>query len=138
MSHDILPLPIQLGSLVVLALLRGWVLRLVRSQRLPLRESLPWVLSTLGAIAVTAFPGLLVRAAQLFGVQVPSNALFGAAIVYLIANVLHLTVTASQTAQRSRRLAQECALLRAEVDALKAAGGGAAPSPDPRGPGSAA
>jgi hypothetical protein len=119
-SHDILPWPIQLVSLAVLAWLLGWVLLLVRSQRLPLRESLPWVLSTLAAMAVTAFPGLLVRAAQTFGVQVPSNALFGAAVVYLIANVLHLTVTASQNAQRARRLAQECALLRAEVDALKA------------------
>ena len=126
MSHDILPLTIQLASLVVLTLLLGWVLQLVRSSRLPLRESLPWLLSTLAAMAVTAFPALLVRAAQAVGVQVPSNALFGAAIVYLIANVLHLTVTASQTAQRSRRLAQECALLRAEVEALKA-GRGATP-----------
>jgi hypothetical protein len=128
MSHDILPLPIQLLALTVLILLLGWVLRLVRSHRLPLRESLPWVLSTAGAIAVTAFPGLLVRAASAVGVQVPSNALFGAAIAYLIANVLHLTVTASQTAQRSRRLAQECALLRAELEALKA---GRAPGPGP-------
>jgi len=126
MSHDILPTTIQLASLVVLTLLLGWVLQLVRSSRLPLRESLPWLLSTLAAMAVTAFPALLVRAAQAVGVQVPSNALFGAAIVYLIANVLHLTVTASQTAQRSRRLAQECALLRAEVEALKA-GRGATP-----------
>jgi Uncharacterized conserved protein (DUF2304) len=119
MIHDILPLPIQLLSLGALASLLGWVLRLVRSNRLPLRESLPWVLSTMGALLVTAFPGLLVAAAGHVGVQVPSNALFGAAIVYLLANVLHLTVTASQTAQRSRRLAQECALLRAELDALR-------------------
>jgi hypothetical protein len=132
MTHDILPRLIQLVSLGVLALLLGWVLRLVRSSRLPLRESLPWLLSTLAALAVTAFPGLLVQAAKAVGVQVPSNALFGAAIVYLIANVLHLTVTASQTAQRSRRLAQECALLRGEIEALKV--GRAAP-PQGSGPG---
>jgi hypothetical protein len=116
---ELIPFELQLVSIVVLAIFLLWVLQLVRTQRLSLRDSLVWVVTTLVATVVALFPGILVRAAHALGFQVPSNALFGAAVVYLLANVLHLTVTASQTAQRSRRLAQECALLRAEIEELR-------------------
>ncbi len=51
------------------------------------------------------------------GFQLPSNALFGAAVLYLAVNVLVNTVAGSQNAARIRRLAQECAALRAELEA---------------------
>lgn len=121
MSHEaILPLEIQLVSLAVLGAFCAWVLWLIRSRRLHLRESLIWLLTTLAAIAVTAFPGLLVWGANVIGIQVPSNALFGAGILYLAVNVLAITISVSTNTTRIRRLAQECALLRAEVEALRA------------------
>ncbi len=52
-----------------------------------------------------------------------SNALFGAAVLYLAVNVLVNTVASSQNAARIRRLAQECASLRAELEAERAARG---------------
>lgn len=121
MSGDpILPVELQVPSLAVLVLFLGWVLRLIRTHRLGVRESLVWLLSTLAAIAVTAFPSLLVRAAHLVGIQVPANAIFGAGLLYLALNVLAVTLGVSATTERTRRLAQECALLRAELDALRA------------------
>ncbi len=57
------------------------------------------------------------------GVQVPSNALFAAGLVYLAVNLLWVTIATSASAERTRRLAQECALLRAEVERLRAAQG---------------
>lgn len=120
MSHSILPVQIQLVSLAILFVFSGWVVWLIRSQRLHLRESLIWLLTTLAAIVVTAWPDLLVRASNLVGVQVPANALFGAGLLYLAVNVLAVTISMSQNTAGVRRLAQECALLRAEVNELRA------------------
>jgi hypothetical protein len=117
---EILPLEVQLPSLAVQLAFLGWVVYLVRTQRLSLRDSLLWLLSTLGAVVVTAFPRLLVLGAALAGVQVPSNAVFGVGLLYLALNVLSVTVGASASAAGVRRLSQECALLRAEVEALRA------------------
>jgi hypothetical protein len=136
---DLIPLELQVVSIAVLGLFLLWVLRLVRTQRLSLRDSLVWVVTTLVATAVALFPGILVRAAHLFGFQLASNALFGAAILYLAVNVLVNTVASSQNAARIRRLTQECAALRAELEeARRSAGtgtsrppGGDAPGPRP-------
>lgn len=121
MNPPILPVQIQLLSLAVLFVFSGWVLWLIRAQRLHLRESLIWLLTTLAAIVVTSWPELLVRASHLAGVQVPSNALFGAGLLYLAVNVLSITIAVSGNSATTRRLTQECALLRAEVEELRRA-----------------
>lgn len=122
MTHEgILPIETQVLSLVVLGAFSGWVVWLIRTRRLHLRESLLWLLTTTAAILVTAFPSVLAWAARAAGIQVPSNALFGAGLLYLGVNVLAITISVSTNATRVRRLAQECALLRAEVEALRAA-----------------
>jgi hypothetical protein len=117
---EILPLEVQLPSLAVQLLFLAWVVQLIRKQRLSLRDSLLWLLSTMAAILVTAFPRLLVAGAQLVGVRVPSNAVFGIGLLYVTLNVLSVTIAASSNAARVRRLSQECALLRAELEAVRA------------------
>jgi hypothetical protein len=130
MTHPILPLEFQVLALAVLAAFSVWVAWLIRNQRLQLREALIWILTTIAAIAITAFPQLLVRGATLLGIQVPSNALFGAALLYLGVNVLSITIAVSGNTTRVRRLAQECALLRAELEELrKVTGSPATPRP---------
>ena len=134
MRNDLVPFELQAISIAVLAAFLLWVLHLVRTQRLSLRDSLVWVLTTLLATVVALFPGILVQAAHLLGFQIPSNALFGAAVLYLAVNVLVNTVAGSQNAARLRRLAQECAALRAEVDLLRAHPPAAAGRADEQGP----
>jgi hypothetical protein len=119
-TQPILPIEIQLLSLAVLLAFSAWVLWLIRTQQLQLRESLIWLITTLAAIAVTAYPELLVRLSRFLGVQVPANALFGAGLLYLALNVLAVTIAVSRNTTATRRLAQECALLRAEVAELRA------------------
>ncbi len=124
MTHEsILPIEIQLISLAVLLAFSGWVVWLIRTQRLHLRESLIWLLTTIAAMVVTAFPQLLSWSARIVGIQVPANALFGAGLLYLAVNVLAVTISVSTNTTRVRRLAQECALLRAEVEAMRAVAG---------------
>ena len=139
--HPILPVEIQVFSLAFLLAFTAWVIWLIRTQRLHLRESLAWLLTTIASIAVIAYPKLLVDGARLLGVQVPANALFGLGLLYLAANVLAVTITVSANTARVRRLTQECALLRSQIEALRAAVGarpeadaasGAAPKGEPR------
>ncbi len=120
MHQEILPLGMQLGSLAILFAFLAWVLRLIRAERLSLRDSLLWLTTTLAATVVTAFPELLGLLARAVGIQVPANALFAAGLLYLAVNVLSVTLVASASSHRIRTLAQECALLRAELEALKA------------------
>jgi hypothetical protein len=120
---ELLPVEQQVVALLVLSAFLAWVVRLIRSQRLSLRDSLVWLLTTLVALAVTAFPRLLVWLAGLAGVKVPANAIFAVGILYLAVNVLSVTLAVSANAARVRRLVQECALLRAEIAELRAGSG---------------
>jgi hypothetical protein len=116
----LIPAGLQVLSVLILVAFLAGVLTLVRHQRLSLRDSLVWVVSTGLALVVALFPNLLGWLSTALGFQVPSNALFGAAVLYLAVNVLVNTVTGSQNAARLRRVTQECAMLRAEVEALRA------------------
>jgi len=119
MTHPLLPLELQVVACATLIAFSGWVLYLVRLQRLSLRDSLLWLLSTAVVVVFAIFPRLLQDLARGIGVQVPSNALFALGILYLTLNVLSLTIVLSRESARSRRLAQECALLRAELDVMR-------------------
>lgn len=114
----ILPLELRLSALAILSVFLVWVVRLIRRQRLSVRDSLAWLVTTGLAILVTAFPELLVAVSTLAGIHVPSNAFFAVAILYLAINVLAGTLAVSDNSARMRRLTQECALLRAELDRL--------------------
>jgi len=128
-SAPAIPVEQQVLALAVLASFLFWVFRLVRSQHLSLRDSLLWVVTTVVAAGLVLFPSVLVSVSTWLGFQTPSNAVYGAAVLYLAVNVLFNTVAGSVNAARLRRLAQECALLRAEVEALRARGDGADPPP---------
>jgi len=120
MSHPLLPVQLQVVACFTLLAFFSWVLYLVRFQRLSLRDSLLWLLSTGVVLVFALFPRFLRELASALQVQVPSNALFAVAIVYLALNVVSLTIALSNGASRTRRLAQECAMLRAELQAVRA------------------
>jgi len=114
-----MPLHLQLFSLAVLLAFLGWVLRLIRAGQLSLRDSLSWLVSTGVALLFVLFPSLLRALANALQIQVASNALFALAFLYVLWNLLATTIALSQQAVRVRRLTQESALLRAEVEALR-------------------
>lgn len=119
MTHPLLPLELQIAACAMLIVFFGWVLYLVRFQRLSLRDSLLWLLSTGAVLVFALFPGLLQSLARALAVQVPSNALFALGIVYLTLNVLSLTIALANASTHTRRLAQECALLRVEIAEIR-------------------
>jgi hypothetical protein len=122
---------LRLFAILVLAGFLVWVIALVRAHRLSLRDSLLWFLSTSLALGVVLFPQSLVWMSASLGIGVPSNALFVFAFVYVLVNLLAGTIALSSGAARLRRLTQECALLRGEIDELRAQLRALAPGGDP-------
>ena len=120
MSHELMSLPLQVFSVATLIALLAWVVHLIRTQRLNLRDSLLWLLSTASALVAAVFPVTLRWIATALGISVPSNAIFALAFVYVLVNLLAATLAISRNAARLRRLIQECTLLRAELDVLRA------------------
>ena len=119
MTQPLLPFELQIVAVATLLAFLAWVLYLVRFKRLSLRDSLLWLVSTGVVLVFAIVPRLLYDMARAIAVQVPSNALFALAILYLALNVLSLTIALSNGASRARRLTQECALLRAELEAMR-------------------
>jgi hypothetical protein len=120
MTDPLLPVHLQLIAAVVLLIFLGWVVYLIRYHRLSLRDSLLWLLSTAAALAATVFPSTLRWIARVLGIAVPSNAVFALGFVYVLLNLLAATIASSGHAARLRRLTQECALLRGELEDLRA------------------
>lgn len=118
--HAVMARELRIFAALVLLLFLAWVVRLIRAHRLSLRDSLLWFLSTAAALLVTLVPETLVWVSRALGVEVPSNALFALAFVYVLSNLLSVTIASSGNASRVRRLTQECALLRAEIQGLRA------------------
>ena len=103
-------------ALIVLAII---VVLLLRRQ---LREkyALLWLVIGLACLVLAVFPGLLIGLADLLGVEVPSNLLFALALALLIGVTLHLSWELSTAEEEIRRVAEEVAILRTEIDSLRA------------------
>ena len=73
-------------------------------------------------LVLAVFPDLLGALAGLLGVIVPSNLLFALTVALLIGVTLHLSWELSQAEEEIRRVAEEVALLRLEVEQLRVGG----------------
>lgn len=102
-------------ALVVLGIV-GWMLL---TRRMREKYAVMWILIALALLVLGIFPGLLLWATELFGVQVPANMLFAVAIVLLLGVALHLSWELSQAEDEIRRTAEEAAISRAEIEALQ-------------------
>ncbi|WP_148575055.1 DUF2304 domain-containing protein [Nocardioides caldifontis] len=106
---------------VVLGLLGGAVtlgvlLELLRRRRLREKYALFWVVVALLTILVAAFPVLLHTAADLLGVEVPSNLLFFVASMVLMVVSIQHSHELGRLEERTRTLAEEVALLHLRLD----------------------
>lgn len=95
---------------------------LVMLLRRQLREkyAILWLVIGLGLLVLSSFPALLIQLTRALGVEVPSNLIFALSIVLLVGVCLHLSWELSRAEEEVRRLAEEAALLRADVDSIQA------------------
>ena len=94
------------------------VLYLLLTRRLREKYAVLWLVIGLCVLVVGIFPGILTALTGLIGVQLPSNFIFASAIVLLLGVALHLSWELSRAEEEVRRLAEESAIVRAEIDDL--------------------
>ena len=107
-----------IGSLLLLLI----VLELIRGRRLKERYALLWLATGLVLLVLSLWRGGLNTIAGWLGVSgYPPAILFAAAIMFVIAVLLHYSTVLSKLTDDNVLLAQEIALLRARVDAVERA-----------------
>lgn len=101
-------------ALAVLTLIATLLLR----RQLREKYATLWLLIGVAVLILALFPGLLFALSRVLGFEVPSNLLFVLSIVLLVGVALHLSWELSRAEEEIRRLAEESAIARAEIDAL--------------------
>ena len=100
------------GSLLILS----GIFELLRRRQLGEKYAVLWLMVGLVLLVLTIFPGLLTRISRAVGVALPTNLLFFVAIVFLICVALHLSWELSRLENETRKLAEDLAILRLELD----------------------
>lgn len=101
-----------LGSLIVLA----GIVELLRRRQLSEKYAVLWLVVGVLILVLTIFPGLLTGFAHLIDIAVPTNLMFFVAIVFLIGVSLHQSWELSRLEEETRRLAEDVAILRLEME----------------------
>lgn len=103
-------------ALLVLAMIVSMLLR----RQLREKYATLWLIIGVALLVLALFPGLLSWLASVLGVAVPSNLFFALSIVLLVGVALHLSWELSQAEDEVRRVAEDVAILRTEVEDLRA------------------
>lgn len=106
--------------LTVLALLFD----LVRRQKLKEKYAILWMTLGVATLILAIFPKILYRLSEWVGVQVPSNLLFAMTLALLVGVSVHLSWELSRSEGRTRRLAEEVAILRTQMELVNRSGDG--------------
>lgn len=117
-----------LFAVVLCAALIGLIFVLLRTRRLREKYAAIWIVLGTAVLLVAVFPGLAFWMAKVVGVQTPVNLLFLVAIAVLLAVVIQLSTEISSLEEETRTLAEELALLRAEVRSHLVAGDAVRPA----------
>jgi hypothetical protein len=106
-----------LGIVLALVILTI-VIWLLLARRLREKYAVMWLVIGFAVLILGVFPQLLIWLTAVLGVQVPANLLFSLAIVLLLGVALHLSWELSLAEDESRRLAEEAAIARAQIEDL--------------------
>jgi len=106
---------IQIIALAVSILSALVLFQLIRKKKLKEQYSLLWFLTVSVIFVFSVWESLLTRISDTIGIQVPSNALFLLALMFLFAIVLHFSLIVSRLTDQSKILAQKLALLDHEL-----------------------
>ncbi|MGL4257784.1 MAG: DUF2304 domain-containing protein [Microbacterium sp.] len=113
---------IVFAGIALAAVIIALVLWMLVTRRLREKYAALWLIIGLGVLVLGAFPQLLLGLTSALGVEVPANLLFSIAIVLLLGVALHLSWELSQAEDEIRRVAEEVAILRAQVERLTESG----------------
>jgi hypothetical protein len=99
---------------VVTAIAIVFVLRMTRRRQLAGKYALLWIGAAIPLGLLAAFPGLLTWVSERVGVFYPPALFLMVAVAFLFLIVVQFSYELSRLSERTRMLAEEVALLRAE------------------------
>ncbi|MGK3953403.1 DUF2304 domain-containing protein [Microbacterium sp. I2] len=114
---------IVIAGIVLALLVLAIIISLLLRRRLREKYATLWLLIGIVILILAIFPGLLLWLSNALGVAVPSNLIFALALVLLIGVALHLSWELSQAEDEVRRVAEDVAIVRTEVEELRKAAG---------------
>lgn len=92
---------------------------MLRRDKLNLKYTLVWLLTSLVMLLFSIFPELAFSISALIGIVEPANAVFLFAIFFILLILFTFTVIITRVSARIRKLAQDAALLEARVRELE-------------------
>ncbi len=107
-------LQIIIGIIIVCMLVI--IANMVRNKKIDLRYALSWICLAALLLILDIFPQIVYAIAKLVGIATPSNMVFFLGFILIVAVVYSLTASVSRLSNKSKRLTQEMALLREEVE----------------------
>ncbi|WP_422740113.1 DUF2304 domain-containing protein [Micromonospora sp. WMMD729] len=102
-------------------ILLGTIVELLRRRQLREKYGMLWLAVLIIVIPLSLFPRLLDNVAELLGVASGVSLVLFLGIVFLLLVCVHLSWEVSALEEETRTLAEDFALLRAEIDADRAA-----------------
>lgn len=114
---NIVPIRIQVVSIVLSLAFLVYVARLIIKGRLREEFSFFWIAGTVVLLFFSIWRDGLEVMATLFGVYMPPNLVFMAAIFAILVYLLHLSTVVSSLHEKNKKLAQDLALLKASLGA---------------------
>ena len=110
------PLAVSIAGVVASLALIAIVLELIRSRRLRERYALLWLLTGVVLTVLSAWRDGLNTIASWFGIQsYPPAVLFAVGILFILAVLLHYSTVISRLSDQNVLLAQQLALLEAQL-----------------------
>jgi len=91
------------------------VVELIRRGRLKERYALLWLLAS-GILLILSTTNILENVSHLIGIYYPPSTLFLIAFLFLLLITLHFSVVISGLSEQNKRMAQEIALLRRDME----------------------
>jgi hypothetical protein len=107
------------AALVIGAIVLVIAVELLRRRQLREKYAAVWLVIGVGAVVVGVFPAVLTTVSRLLGFAVPANLLFFVGGMVLLVMSMQLSLEVGRAEERARRLAEEIALLRLDVQRLQ-------------------
>lgn len=104
----------QILAIAMAVVLLIAVVLLLRSYVLPEKYAVVWIVASIVAIVLSAWPGLLAAVSRFFGISQPINLLFVGGFFVVLLLLMQVSLELARTRDELRRVVQRLALEQTE------------------------
>lgn len=112
-------LSLRIFLIVICLTFFGVVIFMLRRDKLNLKYTLVWLLTSFVMLLFSVFPEIAFAISALIGIVEPVNAVFLFAVLFILLILFTFTIIITRVSARIRKLAQDAALLEARLRELE-------------------